>query len=284
LYEGSGSGSCLIGSKRTSSVCEKISAPKTTHNCQSFSLVSCIFIVLTNWTVGEPTPYDAARSSYFGIIDLAGFKKDRFYIYQSRWRSDFPSAHILPHWSWPDRVGLVTPVHVFSAADEVELFVNGKSAGRKARTASSYRFRWDSVTYQPGLLRAVAYVNGSQWAVDTKRTVDAAAKLNITADRTTIAGDGYDLSYITVAVCDGDGDTVPQANNAITFSVSGPGKIVATDNGNPTDMTVFPSLTRGAFGGLALAILRSNAGVTGQIVVTASASGLADVQLTIQAT
>ncbi|KAK3684165.1 glycoside hydrolase family 2 protein [Podospora appendiculata] len=242
------------------------------------------------WTgfdyIGEPTPYNAARSSYFGIIDLAGFKKDRFYLYQSRWRSDLPMAHILPHWTWPDRVGLVTPVHVFSAADEAELFVNGKSAGRlKRAAASTYRFRWDGVVYQPGDLRVVTYRNGKQWAVDTKKTVGSAAKLSIVADRTTISGDGYDLSFITVAVADANGDTVPAASNAITFSiVSGPGQIVSTDNGDPTDMTAFPSLTRKAFGGLALAVVRAEAGASGQITVSASAAGLTGAQVVLTAT
>jgi len=241
--------------------------------------------VWTGWDyLGEPTPYSSARSSYFGIIDLAGFKKDRFYLYQARWRPDLPMAHILPHWTWPDRVGQVTPVHVFSSGDEAELFVNGKSAGRLKKGVSSYRFRWDDVTYQAGDLRVVTYKNGVQWAVDTKRTVGNAAKLNMTADRTTIRGDGNDLSFITVAVTDSNGDTVPRANDAITFSISGPGQIVSTDNGNPADMTAFPSLTRRAFGGLALAIVRTKAGATGQINVSATAAGLASAQITLNAT
>jgi beta-galactosidase len=242
--------------------------------------------VWTGWDyIGEPTPYDsAARSSYFGIIDMAGFRKDRFYLYQSRWRPDFPMAHILPHWTWPDRVGQVTPVHVFSAADEAELFVNGKSAGRLKRAQYTYRFRWDSVSYQPGELRVVTYKNGAQWAVDTKKTVGAAARLDVTADRTTIKGDGYDLSFITVAVVDSNGDTVPGANNnSITFSISGPGQIVSTDNGDPTDMTAFPSLTRRVFSGLVLAIVRANAGASGKITVSAATAGLAGAQVTLEA-
>ncbi|RDL32490.1 uncharacterized protein BP5553_08946 [Venustampulla echinocandica] len=235
------------------------------------------------WTgfdyLGEPTPYDASRSSYFGIIDLAGFKKDRFYIYQARWRSDFPMAHILPHWTWPERIGQVTPVHVFSAADEAELFVNGKSAGRLKRAGSTYRFRWDSVVYQPGDLRVVVYKDGKQWAVDTRKTVGDATKLNMTADRTTISGDGYDLSYITVAVVDSNGDIVPRATNALTFSISGPGQIVSTDNGDPTDMVAFPTLTRKVFSGLALAIVRANTGASGQVSVSVAAAGLTGAQV-----
>ncbi|RYC61657.1 hypothetical protein CHU98_g4565 [Xylaria longipes] len=239
------------------------------------------------WTgfdyIGEPTPYDSSRSSYFGIVDMAGFKKDRFYLYQSRWRADLPMAHILPHWTWPDRVGQVTPVHVFSSADEAELFVNGKSAGRKTKAEYTYRFRWDDVKYEPGELRVVTYKAGEEWATDTKKTVGAAANLKMTADRTSIAGDGYDLSFITVAVVDGNGDVVPQASNNVTFSITGPGKIVSTDNGNPTDFTVFPSPSRKAFSGLVLSIVRADAGASGDIVVSAASPGLPNTSVTLHA-
>ncbi|KAI2632877.1 glycoside hydrolase family 2 protein [Xylaria nigripes] len=242
------------------------------------------------WTgfdyLGEPTPYDAegARSSYFGIVDLAGFRKDRFYLYQARWRPDLPMAHILPHWTWPDRVGLVTPVHVFSSADEAELFVNGKSAGRKARHEYAYRFRWDDVIYEAGELHVVTYKNGKVWAKATTRTVGAAAKLNIKADRTHLSSDGYDLSYITVAITDAKGDTVPQARNEIAFSISGPGMIVSTDNGDPADFTAFPSASRQAYSGLALAIVRAEAGASGEIVISAASPGLGDASVTVHAT
>ncbi|KAI0402414.1 glycoside hydrolase family 2 protein [Xylaria palmicola] len=239
------------------------------------------------WTgfdyIGEPTPFDSSRSSYFGIVDMAGFKKDRFYLYQSRWRADLPMAHILPHWNWPDRVGQVTPVHVFSSADEAELFVNGKSVGRKKKAEYTYRFRWDDIKYEAGELHVVTYKNGKEWATDTKKTVGAAAKLKITADRTNIAGDGNDLSFITVAVVDANGDVVPQASNNITFSVTGPGKIVSTDNGNPADFTVFPSLSRKAFSGLLLSIVRADTGASGDIVVTATSPGLPDTSVTLHA-
>ncbi|CAK7206755.1 hypothetical protein SEUCBS139899_009561 [Sporothrix eucalyptigena] len=239
------------------------------------------------WTgfdyLGEPTPYDSARSSYFGIIDLAGFRKDRFYLYQARWRPDLPMAHILPHWTWPNRVGQVTPVHVFTSGDEAELFVNGKSAGRLKRAEHTYRFRWDNVTYAAGDLRVVAYKDGKQWAVDAIKTVGAATHLNLTADRTIIVGDGDDLSYLTATVIDADGNIVPQANNAITFTVAGSGELVSTDNGDPTDMTAFPEATRKAFNGLALAIVRAKeAAAAGQTVtVSASAPGLTGAQVTL---
>ncbi|MBD0280495.1 MAG: glycoside hydrolase family 2 protein, partial [Flavisolibacter sp.] len=136
--------------------------------------------------LGEPTPYYTARSSYSGIIDLAGFKKDRFYLYQSRWRPDLKMAHILPHWTWPDRAGKVTPVHVFSSGDEAELFLNGKSLGRKKKGQYEYRFRWDSVVYMPGELRVVTYKNGQLWATDTVKTAGDATQLQLIADRSTI--------------------------------------------------------------------------------------------------
>jgi beta-galactosidase len=240
--------------------------------------------VWTGWDyLGEPVPYDKARSSNFGIIDLAGFKKDRFYLYQARWAPNVRMAHILPHWTWPDRVGQVTPVHVYSSADEAELFVNGKSAGRLRRGTSSWRFRWDNVVYQPGDLKVITYKNGQEWATDTKRTVGQATKLVLSADRSNIKGDGLDLSFITAAVVDANGDTVPRASNSITFSITGPGLISTTDNGDPADFTVFPSSTRSAFSGLALAVVRSNVDAVGNLTISATSSGLTGASVTVQA-
>jgi beta-galactosidase len=244
--------------------------------------------VWTGWDyLGEPTPYgdnSSARSSYFGIIDLAGFPKDRFYLYQARWRPDLPMAHLLPHWSWPAaRAGEVTPVHVFSAADEAELFVNGASAGRQTKNASTFRFRWDDVVYAPGEVRVETFKDGAPWATDARRTVGAPAGLHLAVDRAAIAGDGRDLAFVTVAVVDADGATVPYADHAVTFAVAGPGELVATDNGKPTDLVAFPSPTRDAFGGLALAIIRAVPGSTGEITVTATSEGLSEAQLVIEA-
>ena len=239
--------------------------------------------VWSGWDyLGEPTPYYRARSSYFGIIDLAGFKKDRYFLYQSRWRPDLPMAHILPHWNWPDRVGKVTPVHVFSAANEAELFLNGKSQGRKEKAPNTYRFRWDDIAYQPGELHVVTFKDGKEWANQTVRTTGAAAKLRLTADRTVIKADGYDLSFITAEVLDSQGYIVPQADNAIIFAISGPGEIMATDNGDPADMVAFPSRERKAFSGLALVIIRSKIRETGTVTVTATGNGLIDAQVTLQ--
>ncbi|KAF2796519.1 glycoside hydrolase family 2 protein [Melanomma pulvis-pyrius CBS 109.77] len=242
--------------------------------------------VWTGWDyIGEPTPYDnSSRSSYFGIIDLAGFKKDRFFLYQARWRPDLPMAHVLPHWTWPDRVGKVTPVHVFTSGDEAELFVNGVTAGRQKKGQYDSRLRWDNVTYAPGSIRVVAYKNGKEWASTSQQTVGTAASITLTADRTSIRGDGHDLSFITVAVVDKDGHTVPRASNEITFSVSsGSGKIVSTDNGDPTDETPFPSLSRKAFSGLALAIVRAEPGAQGDIVIDAKSNGLVGGRVVLRA-
>lgn len=231
--------------------------------------------VWSGWDyLGEPTPYYSARSSYSGIIDLAGFKKDRFYLYQSRWRPDLPIAHILPHWTWPDRIGKITPVHVFSSGDEAELFLNDRSLGRKKKGLFEYRFRWDSVVYQPGVLRVVTFKNGRRWATDTVRTAGDPKRLHLTADRRLIRADGYDLSFVTVQVTDNNGIPAPRADNEIFFEITGPGEMVATDNGNAADLTAFPSKMRKTFGGLALVIVRSKPGVPGSITVTARSRGL----------
>lgn len=240
--------------------------------------------VWTGWDyLGEPTPYYTARSSYFGIVDLAGFKKDRFHLYQARWRKDLKTAHILPHWNWPERVGEVTPVHVFSAADEAELFVNGKSQGKlKKAKASEYRFRWDQVEYEAGTVDVVTYKDGREWANDTVRTTGAAVALRLTADRAEIDADGKDLSFLTLEIVDDKGVVVPRTNNTITFEVAdGQGEIVATDNGNPYDFTVFASKERKAFGGLALAIVRAKRGSRGAFTVTAKAEGLEGARVTV---
>ncbi|KAL2024849.1 hypothetical protein VTK56DRAFT_3548 [Thermocarpiscus australiensis] len=233
--------------------------------------------------LGEPTPYYAARSSYFGIVDLAGFKKDRYHLYRARWRPDLKTAHILPHWTWPERVGQVTPVHVFSAADEAELFLNGQSQGRLSKNGSSYRFRWDKVVYQPGELRVVTYKDGMEWADATVRTVGAAAKLRLSADRSTITADGSDLSFVTVEVVDGKGNVDPRADTTVSFSIDGPGEVVATDNGDPADMVSFASKERKVFNGLALAIVRGKWGAAGKITLTATGPGLDAARITLAA-
>lgn len=224
-----------------------------------------------------------SRSSYFGIIDLAGFKKDRFYLYQARWCPELPMAHILPHWNWQDRLGEVTPVHVYTSGDEAELFLNGQSLGRKTKGKFEYRLRWDDVKYAPGELRVVTYKGGKEWATSTVKTTAAAAKLLLTPDRSTITPDGRDLSFLTVTVADKDGQMVPRSKPELKFEISGPGEIVATDNGDPTDQTSFQSTSRAAFNGLALVIVRAKVGSSGPINVRVLADGLAPGEVILKA-
>jgi beta-galactosidase len=222
-----------------------------------------------------------SRSSYFGIVDLAGFKKDRFYLYQSRWRPDLPMAHILPHWNWPERVGQVTPVHVYTSGDQAELFLNGKSLGRKTKGKFEYRLRWDDVVYAPGELKVVAYKNGKSWADATVKTTGPAAKLLLSADRTQIVPDGRDLTFVTATVADAMGLLVPRTKPALKFTVEGPGEIVATDNGDATDHTAFTSAERKAFNGLGLALVRLKPGASTPVKLRVSSDNLAPAEVTI---
>jgi beta-galactosidase len=257
------------------------------------------------WTgfdyIGEPTPFFdyhpgadnskdwPARSSYFGFIDLAGFPKDRYYLYQSQWTSK-PMVHLLPHWNWAGHEGQPIPVMAYSNASEVELFLNGKSLGKKLRGetwempvgenvsadgkfVTKYRRVWQ-VPYAPGTLRAVAYQDGKEVAVDEVRTSGAPFKIALKADRSTIQADGEDLSFVTVRMEDKDGNLVPGAENLVKFTVEG-GEIAGVDNGNPASVEPFQADHRKAFSGMALLIVRSRAGAAGRIGVTATSDGLA---------
>ena len=268
------------------------------------------------WTgfdyIGEPTPYNndatvllnfknaedqarqkerleklgkidvPSRSSYFGIVDLCGFPKDRYYIYQSHWRPNLPMAHIFPHWNWPERVGKVTPVHVYTSGDEAELFLNGKSLGRKKKEKYQYRLRWDDVVYQPGELKVVAYKDGKKWAEDVVRTTGAPAQLSMIADRNTIVNDGKDLSFITLKVCDDNGLTVPDADVPVQFTIEGPAEIIATGNGDPTSHELFQDTKRMSFNGLALVIIRSKKGESGTVKVTATSKSLKSAKVEVE--
>ena len=269
------------------------------------------------WTgfdyLGEPTPYDGktktlpnvsdpilrgeladelakggeiqliSRSSYFGIVDLCGFPKDRFYIYQARWRPDLPMAHILPHWNWAERVGQITPVHVYTSGDEAELFLNGKSLGRKKKGEYEYRLRWDEVVYQPGELKVVAYKNGKVWAQDVVKTTGEAAQISMQSDRANIKADGADLSFITVKITDKNNLTVPRSKNLFQVKIEGAGEIIATDNGDATDLSSFQSNQRKAFNGMALVIVRSIKGKSGKIKITAISDNLKSAETIIKA-
>jgi len=256
------------------------------------------------WTgfdyIGEPTPYFAgrgantndwpSRSSYFGFVDLAGFPKDRYYLYQSVWTKK-PMVHLLPHWNWQGREGQPIPVMVYTNGEEVELFLNGKSLGRKKRFAepvqipvgqnasqdkkftSKYRLEWQ-VPYQPGSLKAVAYQGGKQVAVDEVRTAGAPARVKLAPDRATIQADGDDLSFVTVRIEDKDGNLCPASDNLVKFNVTGAGSIRAVDNGNAATTEPFHADHRKAFSGLALLIVSSQKGQAGKIHVSATSEGL----------
>ena len=215
-----------------------------------------------------------SRSSYFGIVDLAGFPKDRYYLYQSRWRSEHPMVHILPHWNFKDRIGKNVPVFVYSSGDEVELFLNGKSLGRKQKRPYEYRFRWDSVQYVPGELKAIAYKHGQEWAEQSVKTTGKPVRLKIDPDKMTLKSDGEDLIFVRVSVCDEEGNEVPTAEPVITSTLAGPGMIVATDNGDPTCLIPFPEVKRPAFNGLYLAIIKARRGAEGTLRLCVEAPGL----------
>ena len=216
-----------------------------------------------------------SRSSYFGIVDLCGFPKDRYYLYQSQWRPDFPVAHILPHWNWKERTGQIVPVHVYTSGTEAELFLNGKSMGRKVKKeGQDFRLVWDSVVYEPGIVKVVAYKNGSEWATDEMKTTGSTDKLQLSANRDAISPDGADLAFITVKVQDKDGLTVPGSRPLIRFEVEGPGEIVATDNGDPTCLTPFSSHKREAFNGMALVIVKAAKRRSGSFKVKAISDGI----------
>lgn len=237
------------------------------------------------WTgfdyLGEPTPYYDARSSYSGIVDLAGFPKDRFYLYQSRWRPDLPMAHLLPHWTWPERLGQVTPVHAFTSGDEGELFLNGRSLGKRKKGPGQYRLRWDDVVYEPGELKLLTWRDGKPWATAGVATAGPASALALQADRSALAADGSDLAFVTLRITDAAGRTVPRADAHIRFHLDGPGEIVATDNGDASSFEPFTSPSRPAFNGLALAIVRGRAGAPGVLSLRAEADGLAPARLSI---
>lgn len=241
------------------------------------------------WTgfdyLGEPTPYDSywpSRSSYFGICDLAGLPKDRYYLYRSVWNRHDHTIHLLPHWTWPGREGKVTPVMCYTDYDEAELFVNGKSQGRRHKTGrmsvsatagklvekmgketvdsllSRYRLIWDNVVYEPGELKVVVYdKNGKAAGEETVHTAGAPAALRLTADKQMLAADGNDLSYITVALTDKDGNICPDAADDIRVEVSGAGTFQGICNGDATSLERFTEPHMRLFHGMLVATVRS---------------------------
>ena len=238
------------------------------------------------WTgydyLGEPTPYDTywpSRSSYFGICDLAGLPKDRYYLYRSHWRTDDHTIHVLPHWTWPGREGKVTPVYCYTDAPEAELFVNGKSQGRLSHNKESrldrFRLRWNNVKYQPGELRVVAYnADGSVMGETKVKTAGEPAALQLdvecpSSDDNTLKADGSDLAYITVSLTDKAGTFCPTLDDDITLSVEGAGTFEAACNGDATSLQSMREPTMKLFSGKAVFVVRSTKD-SGTIKVTAT--------------
>jgi beta-galactosidase len=245
------------------------------------------------WTgfdyLGEPTPYNTAtpaRSSYFGIVDLAGLKKDRFYLYQSKW-SDEPVLHLLPHWNWHDRIGQVVPVFCYTNYPKAELFVNGQSMGVREKETSNrytrYRLMWNDVKYQPGEIRIIAYdASNQQVAEKIIRTAGEPHALRMTADRRNIRADGKDLSYVTIEIVDREGNLCPRANNLLFFEIQGEGTLQALCNGDPTDQTSFASNYMKAFNGKLVATLKSGVNA-GEIELRVYGGPLQDQKIMIHA-
>jgi beta-galactosidase len=222
---------------------------------KKYGFLSGLFV----WTgfdyLGEPTPYPwPARSSYFGIVDLAGFPKDVYYMYQSEWTTK-PVLHIFPHWNWSP--GKIVDVWAYyNNADEVELFLNGRSLGTRKKISDDLHVMW-RVPFEPGTLKAVSKKNGRIVLSKTMQTAGEPAKIELIADRKNIKADGNDLSFITARIVDKNGNLVPNADNFIEFSVTGNATIAATDNGYEADTTSFSSNKRRAWKGMALAIVRA---------------------------
>lgn len=228
--------------------------------------------------LGEPTPYPwPARSSYLGIIDLAGFPKDSYYMYQSEW-TDKPVLHVFPHWNWSP--GQIVDIWAYySQADEVELFLNGKSLGIKKKTGDDLHVMWQ-VPFEPGTLKAVSTKDGKTVLSQEIRTAGNPARVELIPDRDTIQASGKDLSFVTVKILDKNGVPVPDADNLVHFQVSGPGFIAGVDNGYQASLEPFKADSRKAFNGMCLAIIQS-AGKAGTITLKAESKELKSASLNI---
>ena len=224
------------------------------------------------WTgfdyLGEPTPYDEywpSRSSYFGICDLAGLPKDRYYLYRSHWNKNEHTIHLLPHWSWgKERVGEVTPVYCYTDFDEAELFVNGRSQGRIKKNPSErldrYRLRWNEVKYEPGEVKVVVYdADGKPAGQQVMKTAGKPAKLqtDVWTQNSTLKADGNDLAYVTVSLVDKNGTLIPDATDQLTFDVSGAGSFRGVCNGDATSLEVFTLPTMKLFAGQLVVVVQA---------------------------
>ena len=260
------------------------------------------------WTgfdyLGEPTPYYTdwpSHSSLFGIIDLAGIPKDRFYLYRSHWNKTARTLHILPHWTWPGREGEVTPVFVYTNYPSAELFINGKSQGKRTKDLSvtvhnsgdsasvanfkrqqRYRLMWMDTKYEPGTVKVVAYdKDGKAVAEKEIHTAGKPDHIELVADRSVIDANGKDLSFVTVKVVDKDGNLCPLADNEISFKVKGAGTYRAGANGNPASLESFQTPKMKVFSGMMTAIMQSTE-KAGKITLEATGKGLKKGTLVIE--
>lgn len=244
------------------------------------------------WTgfdyLGEPSPFNdvwPSRSSYFGIIDLAGIPKDRFYIYQSKW-TEKEVLHLLPHWNWEGLEGKPIPVHCYTSYEKAELFVNGKSMGIRTKKPlplyDKYRLVWNEVPYEAGELKVVALDKNNKPVKEaTVKTAGKPARIVLTADRTAVCNSEKELAFVTATVVDENGVVCPRADNKITFSVVGPGKLKAADNGDPTSVESFVHPVRSAFNGKCVAIVQST-DMKGELKLVAQSPGLDKTEIAIQ--
>jgi len=248
------------------------------------------------WTgfdyLGEPTPYvnynvknlgmtdkEASYSSYFGIVDLCGIPKDRYYLYKSYWNTKENTIHILPHWNWKGKEGTKVPVFVYTNGDCAELFLNGKSLGMKHKNPISqnsverFRLMWNDVVYEPGELKVIAYKEGEKIGEKIMKTAGDPYQIKLTADRKTIKAGGDDLSYLLIEAIDKDGNPCPLANNLIEFTIKGNASIAGIGNGNPQSFEPFQASQIKLFYGKAMLILASGQ-TKGKVEVTANSKGL----------
>lgn len=264
------------------------------------------------WTgfdyLGEPTPYGGrdnstdgywnddwpSHASYFAPVDLCGFPKDRFYLYQSQWTTE-PMVHVLPHWNWEE--GMTIPVYSYTNCDEVELFLNGKSLGKKVKGKdftmiharyngfeqgmykSMYRLNWQ-VPFETGAIKVVGFKDGKEVATKEIKTAGKPAKIKLIADRDKLEASGVDLSFITVRIEDTDGNLVPESDNLVTFKVEGAGVLEAVGNGNQASLESFKEDHIKAFSGMCLAIIRTTESA-GTIKLTAISDGLEPSEISI---
>ncbi|HEX8327341.1 MAG TPA: beta-galactosidase GalB [Hymenobacter sp.] len=240
------------------------------------------------WTgfdyLGEPTPYDQSwpsHSSLFGILDLAGLPKDRYYLYRARWNTTQPTLHLLPHWTWPGREGQTTPVFCYTNYPSAELFVNGKSQGRQTKRTTTadtpetrYRLMWNDVKYAPGTLKVVAYdAQGKAVATEQVRTAGKPHHIRLVADRKALTADGKDLAFVTARIEDAQGNLCPNAATELRFAVSGAGRFRAVGNGDPTSLESFQEPHMKAFSGQLVAIVETTK-TAGTLKLQATGSGL----------